>query len=52
MDAAEKLLRLINGTPKPNEAERETVSGPVVWRDSVRTKQTVVTQLKSRRSET
>jgi len=50
--AAEKLLRLINGTPKPNEAERETVSGPVVWRDSVRTKQTVVTQLKSRRSET
>ena len=50
--AAEKLLRLINGTPKPNEAEREKVSGPVVWRDSVRTIHTVVTQFKSRRSET
>lgn len=34
--AAEKLLRLINDAPKPDENERELVPGPVVWRQSVK----------------
>jgi LacI family transcriptional regulator len=50
--AAEKLMRLINGTTKPNEAAKELVSGPVVWRDSVKTSDATVTLFKSRRSET
>jgi LacI family transcriptional regulator len=50
--AAEKLLRLIRGTAKPNETEQELVSGPVVWRDSVSTGDSVVTPFKMRRSET
>ena len=50
--AAEKLLRLINGTSKPNEAARELVSGPVVWRDSVTTGDSTVTPFKTRRRET
>lgn len=49
--AAEKLLRLIGNAPKPNETTKELVSGPVVWRQSVRTTD-VVTPFKSRRSET
>jgi LacI family transcriptional regulator len=49
--AAEKLLRLIRGTPKPNETDRELVSGPVVWRNSVTTGDTKVTPFKIRRSE-
>jgi LacI family transcriptional regulator len=49
--AAEKLLRLINGTPKPNEAAKELVSGPVVWRDSVKTGDTVVTPIDIRRRQ-
>lgn len=50
--AAEKLLRLINGAPKPNEAAKELVSGPVVWRQSVRTGDAIVTPFKTRRKET
>ena len=50
--AAEKLLRLVDGAPKPNEAAREVVSGPVVWRNSVRPGgDSVVTPFKTRRSE-
>ena len=50
--AAEKLLRLVDGAPKPNEAVRELVSGPVVWRNSVRPGvDPVVTPFKTRRSE-
>jgi LacI family transcriptional regulator len=51
MRAAEKLLRLINGTGKPNESARELVSGPVVWRNSVKTIQQVVTPFKTRRND-
>jgi LacI family transcriptional regulator len=51
MRAAEKLLRLINGTSKPNESARELVSGPVVWRNSVKTIQQVVTPFKTRRND-
>lgn len=51
MRAAEKLLRLINGTGKPNESARELVSGPVVWRSSVKTTQQVVTPFKTRRND-
>ena len=51
MRAAEKLLRLISGTGKPNESARELVSGPVVWRNSVKTIQQVVTPFKTRRND-
>jgi LacI family transcriptional regulator len=51
MRAAEKLLRLINGAGKPNEDARELVSGPVVWRNSVKTIQQVVTPFKTRRND-
>jgi LacI family transcriptional regulator len=47
--AAEKLLRLISGTPKPNEAVNETVSGPVVWRNSVKSRDPKVTPISLRR---
>jgi LacI family transcriptional regulator len=50
--AAEKLLRLINGTSIPNEPARELVSGPVVWRDSVKAGDSNVTPFKTRRRET
>lgn len=50
--AADKLLRLINGTAKPNEPNRELVSAPVVWRESVQSRDGNVTQLHSRRNET
>ncbi|ODT69954.1 MAG: hypothetical protein ABS75_14915 [Pelagibacterium sp. SCN 63-23] len=50
--AADKLLRLITGTSKSNEPNREMVSAPVVWRDSVQTRNGNVTQLNSRRKET
>jgi LacI family transcriptional regulator len=49
--AAEKLLRLVDGAPKPNETVRELVSGPVVWRNSVRPGDSIVTPFKTRRSE-
>ncbi len=51
MRAAEKLLRLINGTSKPSEPSHELVPGPVVWRESVKTITQVVTPFKNRRSE-
>ncbi|HWA20637.1 MAG TPA: LacI family DNA-binding transcriptional regulator [Devosia sp.] len=51
MRAAEKLLRLINGAGKANEDARELVSGPVVWRNSVKTIQQVVTPFKTRRND-
>lgn len=50
--AAEKLIRLISGTTKPNEPSRELVSGPVAWRGSVRVIDTNVTHIQSRRRET
>lgn len=50
--AAEKLLRLISGTTKPNEAAKELVSGPVTWRQSVRVSDAKVTEFVSRRRET
>lgn len=34
--AAEKLLRLIGGNAKPGDFDKELVSGPVVWRQSVK----------------
>jgi LacI family transcriptional regulator len=49
--AAEKLLRLIRGEEEPAERRRETVSGPVVWRDSVLSNERVVTKLETRRSK-
>ncbi|SMQ61988.1 transcriptional regulator, LacI family [Devosia lucknowensis] len=49
--AADKLLRLIGGTVKPNEPNREVVSAPVAWRESVQTRDGVVTQLHSRRKD-
>lgn len=49
--AAEKLLRLIEHTTKPNEAAKELVPGPVVWRQSVRTGDSVVTPIDIRRRE-
>ncbi|MBD8064800.1 LacI family DNA-binding transcriptional regulator [Devosia sp. PTR5] len=49
--AADKLLRLISGTTKPNEPECELVSGPVAWRESVRTRDANVTSLHQRRRE-
>ena len=50
--AADKLMRLITGTTKPNEPNQELVSGPVVWRESVKTRDTNVTPFISRRKET
>lgn len=50
--AADKLLRIISGTTKPNEPNRELVSAPVAWRESVQTRDANVTQLSSRRKET
>lgn len=50
--AAEKLLRLISGTTKPNEPSRELVSGPVAWRESVMARGSIVTSFKNRRRET
>jgi LacI family transcriptional regulator len=50
--AAEKLMRMISGTTKPNEPRRELVSGPVAWRNSVEARDRVVTQLISRRKKT
>lgn len=49
--SGEKLLRLIAGTTKPNEAARELVSGPVVWRNSVRTSDATVTSIDMRRKQ-
>ena len=49
--AAERLLRLISGANKPNETVRELVSGRVVWRDSVRIGENVVTPFKTRRKQ-
>ena len=46
------LLRRIAGTTKPTEPSRELVSAPVVWRESVQTRDVNVTQLKSRRRDT
>ncbi|MCW5719984.1 MAG: LacI family DNA-binding transcriptional regulator [Devosia sp.] len=50
--AADKLLRLITGTQRPAEANRELVSGPVAWRDSVQSRDFNITQLSTRRKET
>ena len=50
--AAEKLLRLINSTTKPNEAAKELVSGPVTWRQSVSVSDSKVTEFIPRRRET
>lgn len=50
--AADKLLRLITGTSRPGEANRELVSGPVAWRDSVQPRDFNITQLSTRRKET
>lgn len=50
--AAEKLLRLISGTQKPNEAAKELVPGPVVWRQSVKTDDKIVTSIDIRRKRT
>ena len=49
--AGEKLLRLIAGTTKPNETADELVSGPVVWRNSVRTRDDNVTSIATRRRQ-
>lgn len=49
--AAEKLLRLIRGEEASAENRWETVSGPVVWRDSVLSQERVVTKLETRRSK-
>ena len=46
------LMRLISGTTKPNEAASELVSGPVVWRESVRTRDSTVTPIDIRRRQT
>ena len=50
--AADKLLRLMSGTTKPSEPNRELVSAPVAWRESVQSRDLNVTQLNSRRRET
>lgn len=50
--AADKLLRLIDGTTKPSEPNRELVSAPVAWRESVQTRDGTVTHLHTRRKET
>lgn len=50
--AADKLMRLITGTTKPNEPSRELVSGPVAWRDSVKPRDRVVTPFATRRRQT
>lgn len=49
--AAERLLRLINDTPRPHEASRELVSGPVAWRRSVMVRDPVVTSITMRRKD-
>lgn len=51
MRAAEKLMRLINGTTRPNEASTELVPGPVVWRQSVTTVSNSVTPFIARRKD-
>jgi len=50
--AADKLLRLITGTQRPDEPAHELVSGPVAWRDSVLPRETNITQLSTRRNDT
>ena len=45
--AAELLLRMIKENLEPNEAGIDLVSGPVAWRDSVRTKDRTVVNIKS-----
>lgn len=50
--AADKLLRIIMGTQRPDEPAHELVSGPVVWRDSVQPRDTTITHLSTRRKDT
>ncbi len=50
--AADKLLRIIGGTQRPDEPARELVSGPIVWRDSVQSRDTTITHLSTRRKDT
>lgn len=50
--AADKLLRLIAGTQRPDEPAHELVSGPVAWRDSVQPRDTTITHLSTRRKDT
>lgn len=50
--AAEKLMRLISGTAKPEEPPHELVAGPVAWRGSVKPRDVNVTQIHQRRRET
>jgi LacI family transcriptional regulator len=49
--AADKLIRLISGTTKPNEPSQELVSGPVAWRGSVEARDANVTQIHKWRNE-
>ncbi|WP_417310172.1 LacI family DNA-binding transcriptional regulator [Devosia sp.] len=49
--AAEKLMRLISGTTKPNEPSQELVSAPVAWRESVEPRDTNVTPIHQRRRD-
>lgn len=50
--AAERLIRMISGTTKPNEPSQELVSGPVAWRESVEPRDSTVAQLSTWRSKT
>ena len=50
--AAEKLMRLISGTTKPDEPRQELVSGPLAWRNSVEPRVGNIAQLNQRRRET
>lgn len=50
--AADKLLRIIGGTQRPDEPARELVSGPIAWRDSVQSRDTTITHLSTRRKDT
>ena len=49
--AAERLIRMISGTTKPNEPSRELVSGPVAWRASVEPRDGTVAHLSTWRSK-
>jgi len=51
MRGAEKLMRLIGGTTRPNEPVKELVSGPLAWRYSVKDLKETVTSFKTRRRD-
>ncbi len=45
--AALRLLRMMRGQTEPNEASKELVSGPPVWRDSVLARSSSIVKFKS-----